>query len=233
MPIYRLTRALVFPPAEVAEDDGLLAVGGDLRPERLVLAYSQGIFPWPHEGMPLLWFSPDPRMVLRPSEIVVNRRLARTIRRRRFEVRLDTGCREVIRGCATIERRDGRGTWITDEMAAAYGALHDQGLVHSAEAWLEGELAGGLYGVSLGGAFIGESMFARVSDASKVALVALVQQLRRWSFDLVDSQVHTDHMERLGAREWPRATYLHSLEASLRKPTRRGPWSLDPDLPKA
>lgn len=231
MPIYRLTRHLVFPPPELAEESGLLAVGGDLRPERLILAYSSGIFPWPHEGMPLLWFSPDPRLVLPPAEIVVSRRLARKIRRGRFEVRLDTACRDVIDWCARIDRRNGNGTWITGGMAAAYGELHDLGFVHSAESSLDGELVGGLYGVSLGGVFVGESMFARVSDASKVALVTLARQLARWDFDLIDSQVHTEHMERLGAREWPRARYLRALASSLQKPTRRGRWALDPDLP--
>jgi leucyl/phenylalanyl-tRNA--protein transferase len=230
MPVYRLTKHLVFPPPELAEESGLLAVGGDLRPERLVLAYSSGIFPWPHEGMPLLWFSPDPRLVLPPAELVVSRRLARTVRRGRFEVRLDTACRDVIGWCARIARKGEPGTWITEGMAVAYGELHDLGFVHSAESWLDGELVGGLYGVSLGGVFVGESMFARVSDASKVALVTLARQLARWGFDLIDSQVHTEHMERFGAREWPRSAYLRALATSLRKPTRRGPWALDRDL---
>jgi leucyl/phenylalanyl-tRNA---protein transferase len=229
MPIFRLNEHLLFPAPELAEESGLLAVGGDLSPGRLILAYSSGIFPWPHEGMPLLWFSPDPRLVLPPGEIVVSRRLARKIRRGRVEVRLDTACRDVIGWCARIERGGEQGTWITREMAAAYGRLHDLGFVHSAESWLDGELVGGLYGISLGGVFVGESMFARVSDASKIALVTLSRQLARWGFDLIDSQVHTDHMERLGAREWPRDRYLRALETSLQKSTRRGRWSLDPD----
>lgn len=230
MPVFRLSKELIFPRAELADESGLLAVGGDLRPERLVLAYANGIFPWPHEGMPLLWFSPDPRMVLRPQEIVVAKRLRRTIRQGRFTISLDRSCREVIAGCATTRRKNERGTWITRKMAKAYGKLHDLGFVHSAEAWLDGSLVGGLYGVSLGGAFIGESMFARVSDASKVCLVKLANQLERWTFDLIDVQVHTNHLARFGAKEWPRSEFLELLEASVDRPTRRGRWVLDDDL---
>lgn len=230
MPVYRLSRDIVFPPPELADESGLLAVGGDLRPERLVLAYANGIFPWPHQGMPLMWFSPDPRMVLRPKDLVVSRRLRRTIRQGRFEVCLDRACREVIAACATIQRKGEDGTWITHEMAQAYGRLHDQGLVHSAEAYVDGVLSGGLYGISLGGVFMGESMFARVSDASKVCLVTLARQLARWEFELIDAQVHTDHLERFGATEWSRSSFLTALDEALEKTTRRGRWVLDDDL---
>jgi leucyl/phenylalanyl-tRNA--protein transferase len=229
MPVYRLDERLIFPPVADAED-GLLAVGGDLRPERLLLAYSQGIFPWYSEGQPILWHSPDPRMVLLAPQLHVPRSLRKTLRRRPFELRLDTAFSEVIAACATVERPGQRGaTWITRGMKRAYVELHRRGYAHSAEAWQEGRLVGGLYGVSLGGAFFGESMFARLPDASKVAFVALVEQLARWGITLIDSQVHTPHIERFGAREWPRSEYLAALKQALRRPTRPGRWRFDPE----
>jgi leucyl/phenylalanyl-tRNA--protein transferase len=227
MAVYRLGAHLAFPPPEEAEPSGLLAVGGDLRPERLLLAYSMGIFPWPLVESPLLWFSPDPRMALRPSELHVSRSLRKTLRRRRYEVRLDTAFAEVVRRCADVPRCGGPGTWITPALAAAYEHLHGAGFAHSAEAWEDGILVGGLYGVSLGGAFFGESMFAERTDASKVAFVTLVRQLGAWGFDLVDCQVHTEHLARFGAREWPRTRFLAALAKSLEKPTRAGAWRLD------
>jgi leucyl/phenylalanyl-tRNA--protein transferase len=230
MPVFRLDRRLAFPPPELAEDTGLLAVGGDLRPERLLLAYSMGIFPWYEDGLPILWHSPDPRMVLGAGELVVGRSLRKTLRRRRYQVRLDTAFAEVIGACAEVPRAGQRGTWITGEMREAYIELHRRGLAHSAEAWRDGELAGGLYGVSLGGAFFGESMFARAPDASKVAFVTLTRQLERWGIDLIDCQVHTEHLERFGATEWPREQFLAALAAALEHPTRTGPWRLEPDL---
>ena len=226
--IFRLDHRLIFPPPQLAEDNGVLAVGGDLSEERLILAYSSGIFPWPHEGLPLLWHSPDPRTVLVPSEIHVGRSLEKSIRRGTYEVRLDTAFRQVMRGCSGKERPNQDGTWITDEMIEGYVALHRRGLAHSVEAWRGDELVGGLYGVSLGGAFFGESMFAEAPDASKVAFATLVRQLDRWGFDFVDCQVHTEHLERFGAVEWPRARYLTTLKEALKKPTRVGPWRLDP-----
>jgi leucyl/phenylalanyl-tRNA--protein transferase len=226
--VYRLGSEIAFPPPEDAEPSGLLAVGGDLRPERLLLAYSLGIFPWPLVARPLLWFSPDPRTVLEPGALRVSRSLARTLRRGRFEVRLDTSFAEVVRRCAAVPRRDEAGTWITPALAAAYQGLHELGFAHSAEAFEDGRLVGGLYGVSLGGAFFGESMFAERPDASKVAFVALVRQLAAWGFDLIDCQVHTDHLARFGAVEWPRRRFLAALAASLERPSRPGPWRLDP-----
>ncbi len=225
--IFRLDRRIVFPRPELAEKSGLLAVGGDLRPERLLLAYATGIFPWYGEGSPILWHSPDPRMVLLAPEIQVGRSLTKTLRRGPYEVRLDTAFRAVIEGCAAVPRPDQDGTWITFDMMDAYTELHRRGVAHSAEAWRGGELAGGLYGVSLGGAFFGESMFARGPDASKVAFVTLVRQLARWGIDLVDCQVHTDHLARFGAAEWPRARFLATLQDALKKPTRIGPWRLE------
>jgi leucyl/phenylalanyl-tRNA--protein transferase len=230
MPVYRLGRELVFPPPEAAEPGGLLAVGGDLAPARLLLAYSQGIFPWYDESLPILWHSPDPRMVLLPGELHVSRSLARTLRRRRFAVTLDRAFAGVIAACAETPRAYGPGTWITAEMRAAYVRLHEQGFAHSAEAWCGGELAGGVYGVALGACFFGESMFTRRRDASKVAFATLVRQLERWSFSLVDCQVHTGHLARLGARQWPRARFLRHLRRALGSETRRGPWRLDADL---
>jgi leucyl/phenylalanyl-tRNA--protein transferase len=227
VPIYRLNEDLAFPPADEAEPDGLLCVGGDLRPERLLLAYAQGIFPWYDEDLPILWHSPDPRLVLLPGELRTSRSLQRRIRQGLFEVRLDTDFRAVITACAATPRGGEPGTWITDEMREAYCRLAELGFAHSAEAWHDGQLVGGLYGVSLGGCFFGESMFTRETDASKVAFATLVRQLARWDFDLVDCQVHTEHLVSLGAVEWPRARFLDTLSASLERPTRRGPWLLE------
>lgn len=227
MPVYQLDERHVFPPAEMAEADGLLAIGGDLDVRRLVQAYSQGIFPWPHGDMPLLWFSPDPRMVLPRGALRLSRSLRACLRRGEFEVRFDTAFRQVVRACANVPRPGQDGTWITDEIVAAYGRLHDLGLAHSAEAWQGGKLVGGLYGVSLGAAFFGESMFTRVSDASKVAYATLVAQLEAWGFQFVDCQVPTAHLERLGARTWPRERYLTELGRALEEPTRQGPWQLE------
>ncbi len=226
--IFRLDHRLIFPPPQLAEDTGVLAVGGDVSEERLILAYSSGIFPWPHEGLPLLWHSPDPRTVLVPSEIHVGRSLEKSIRRGTYEVRLDTAFRQVMRGCSEKERPNQDGTWITDEMIEGYVALHRRGLAHSVEAWRGDELVGGLYGVSLGAAFFGESMFAEAPDASKVAFTTLVRQLDRWGFDFVDCQVHTEHLERFGAVEWSRTRFLAALKRALKKPNRVGPWRFDP-----
>jgi leucyl/phenylalanyl-tRNA--protein transferase len=229
LPVYRLDERLVFPPPDHAED-GLLAVGGDLRPERLVLAYSQGIFPWYQRG-PIRWHSPDPRMVLLADRLRVPRSLAKTIRRKPYALTLDAAFARVINGCASVRRPGQRSTWITSAMKEAYVELHRRGLAHSAEAWRDGKLVGGLYGVSLGAAFFGESMFALAPDASKVAFVALVDQLRRWGITLVDSQVYTDHLARFGAEEWPRREYLVALHRALAAPTRSGPWSFDDAAP--
>jgi leucyl/phenylalanyl-tRNA--protein transferase len=225
LPVYRLDDRLVFPPPDHAED-GLLAVGGDLRPERLVLAYSQGIFPWYQRG-PILWHSPDPRMVLLADRLRVPRSLAKTIRRKPYVLTLDAAFARVIQGCASVRRPGQRSTWITSAMKEAYTELHRRGLAHSAEAWRDGELVGGLYGVSLGAAYFGESMFALAPDASKVAFVALAQQLRRWGITLIDSQVYTEHIARFGAEEWPRRDYLAALRRALEKPTRAGRWAFD------
>jgi leucyl/phenylalanyl-tRNA--protein transferase len=222
----------VFPPVELA-DEGLLAVGGDLRPERLLLAYSQGIFPWYGKNLPILWHSPDPRMVLYPDELVVSRSLKKQIRRKPYELKLDTAFGDVLRGCADAPRPGQNGTWLIPEMITAYTRMHELGFAHSAEAWKDGELVGGLYGVALGGCFFGESMFARAPDASKIAFVTLVQQLRAWGTVLIDCQVHTEHLERFGAREVARTEFLAKLQPALELPTRRGAWRFDIDVGNA
>ncbi len=226
MTVYRLPREPVFPDPERAEPDGLLAVGGDLSPRRLLAAYERGIFPWFSEKGPILWWSPDPRLVLRPEWLHLPRSLARTLRRGRYAVRADTAFAEVIAGCAAARRPGQRGTWITPEMIAAYERLHRMGFAHSFEAW-EGEgLAGGLYGVSLGGAFFGESMFSERPDASKAAFAASVPWLADRGVALVDCQVRTEHLVRFGAREIPRAAFLAELRRALQRPTLRGRWEM-------
>ncbi len=227
MPLFRLPREPEFPDPSDAEPDGLLAVGGDLSPERLLRAYAAGIFPWFSEEMPILWWSPDPRLILEASWLHVPRSLARTVRSARYAVKADQAFGEVIRRCARSPRPGQDGTWITDGMVAAYERLHRLGYAHSFEAYEEGKLVGGLYGVSLGGAFFGESMFAEAPDASKVAFVQSVNWLARWGVDLVDCQVKTDHLARFGARQIPRADFLARLDIALRQPTLRGPWDLD------
>jgi len=225
MPVFRLTDELIFPPPRLAED-GLLAVGGDLSLDRLLLAYRMGIFPWYSEGEPILWWSPDPRLVLLPHEFHAPRRLERVIRQGVFQATMDEAFEPVIRACAEVPRPGQEGTWITSEMIDAYVGLRRAGYAHSVETWRDGVLAGGLYGVSLGGAFFGESMFARVADASKAALAALVERARTWGFDLIDCQVHTPHLARLGARLIPREEFLRMLKRSVRKQTRRGNWNI-------
>ena len=229
MPIYALSDEVVFPPVDQAEE-GLLAVGGDLRPERLLQAYAEGIFPWPHEGFPLLWFSPDPRFVLRAEELHVGRSLRKVLRSGRFTVRMDTAFDRVIRACARARDTRGSGTWITADMIEAYMELHRLGFAHSVEAWRNGSLAGGLYGVCVGGCFTGESMFALQSDASKVAFVWLVGQCRRWRIDLIDCQTESEHMRRFGAQPMPRSEFVRALEHSNRLTTHRGAWRFDRDL---
>ncbi|MEW6107664.1 MAG: leucyl/phenylalanyl-tRNA--protein transferase [Nitrospirota bacterium] len=224
MPVFRLRDELFFPPPELADDDGLLALGGDLSEERLILSYSMGIFPWYSEGSPVLWWSPDPRLVLKPDEIKISRSLRQTIKRGIFEITMDTAFDAVIRSCATVARGREKGTWITDEMIEAYINLHRSGYAHSIESWFEGRLAGGLYGVALGSAFFGESMFTLKNDASKVAFVMLVKRLREWDFTLIDCQVTTSHLKRFGAVEIPRKEFMKMLKSALKVPSRRGKW---------
>ena len=207
--------------------NGLLAAGGDLSVARLLEAYRQGIFPWFNAGQPILWWSPDPRMVLFPAELKVSRSLAKTLRKSRFEVRADTVFRDVIQNCG-MPRRDQDGTWITAPMVEAYCELHRAGVAHSVETWLDGELVGGLYGVALGRAFFGESMFTCAADASKVALVTLVRQLERWGFGMVDCQMNTSHLASFGAREIPRADFTRRLRELIHYAPVPAPWRFAP-----
>jgi len=217
-----------FPPVESAlrSPNGLLAAGGDLSPERLLDAYRQGIFPWFGNDDPILWWSPDPRMTLFPAEFSVSHSLRKVLRNKVYEIRTDTAFEAVMRACA--EPRPGQdGTWIHEDMIAAYVALHRAGHVHSVEAWRDGELAGGLYGIAIGRMFYGESMFARRTDASKAALAHLAAQLRRWNFGMIDCQMNTPHLASLGAREIPRAEFVRRLGELIHYPDTASPWRFD------
>lgn len=230
MSVYRIDDRLLFPDPEEAEPSGLLGVGGDLRPSRLLLAYSQGIFPWYSDELPILWFSPDPRLVLEPGRLHLGRTLRRVVRRGTYRVTADRAFERVIERAATVPRPGQDGTWITDDMRRAYTELHELGFAHSVESWQGERLAGGLYGVSLGRAFFGESMFSLEPDASKVALVYLARQLEAWGFDLIDCQVPTEHLMQLGAELWPRRRFLEVLAEAIEAPTRRGRWELDAEI---
>jgi len=224
-----LERGTPFPAAERAlrQPNGLLAAGADLSPDRILAAYRNGIFPWFSEGEPILWWSPDPRMVLVPAELRIRRSLARSVRNRGYEVRIDTAFEAVLDGCAAPRHGAGMhpGTWLGPEMRAAYTQLHRLGHAHSFETWLDGRLVGGLYGLALGRMFYGESMFAHATDASKVALAALCAQLQQRGFPLVDCQMNTSHLASLGAREMPRAEFLRQVRALVNYGDPPGPWS--------
>lgn len=221
-----------FPPAQLAGEHGLLAIGGDLEPERVLAAYRAGVFPWPlaGDGLPMMWWSPDPRCILPLDELRVSRSLRRTLRKGHLGVSFDRDFDAVIESCATIERPGQEGTWINDSMLAAYRQLHRLGFAHSVETRDRrdgGRLVGGLYGVALGGVFFGESMFSQVADASKVAVCRLVEQLRLWSYDFIDCQQETEHMARLGARSIPIERFVLELRQSMGKPDRAGSWEQD------
>jgi leucyl/phenylalanyl-tRNA--protein transferase len=227
MTVFFLNNSLVFPDPRSAESDGLVAVGGDLRIERLILAYQNGIFPWYSEGYPILWFSPDPRLIMFPDQLRVSRSLRRVINSGVFEVRFDTCFEEAIIKCATVGRKNQDATWITNDMIDAYILMHNEGFAHSVETFYQDKLVGGLYGVSLGGAFFGESMFHLISNASKVALYHLVEILKSWRFDFIDSQIATNHMKSLGAGEIDRESFLGMLKSTLKRKTRRGNWNTE------
>lgn len=211
------------PSEALAEPNGLLAAGGDLEPERLLAAYRRGIFPWYEDGQPILWWSPDPRSVLHPSDAHVSRSLRRSLIKGGFELRIDTAFADVVAGCAA-PRRYGGSTWITAEMASAYARLHRLGWAHSFETWRDGELVGGLYGVAIGRVFFGESMFTRAIDASKVAFVNLASHLRARKFELIDCQVASAHVTSLGASAMPRAEFLARLDEYCEPRGTPGPW---------
>lgn len=230
MPVHHLSADPVFPHPELAEPDGLLAVGGDLSTERLLNAYRQGIFPWYGAEDPILWWSPDPRLILDPRHIVISKSLTRTLKKNHFRITLDSSFEAVINRCARTARPGQPGTWIVPAMRSAYIRLHRAGFAHSVEAWQEDQLVGGLYGVSLGSAFFGESMFAEHRDASKVCLVYLAALLRAWDFDCIDCQVTTEHLLSLGAAEIPRTLFLKRLARALQAPDHTGPWLLPPGI---
>ena len=227
MPVFYLTDEHIFPPPHLAEKEGLLAVGGDLSEERLLLAYRMGIFPWYSDEEPVLWWSPDPRLVLYPKEIKVSKTLNKIIKKDKFDITVDQAFAEVISECAKIRAENNEGTWIVEDMIKAYCGLYESGYAHSVEAWHKGELAGGLYGVSLGKSFFGESMFTKISNASNVAFVKLVEHLTALSFDMIDCQIRTEHMIRFGARDIPRDLFLQQLKKSLDVPTIKGKWSFE------
>ncbi|MAY79671.1 MAG: leucyl/phenylalanyl-tRNA--protein transferase [Deltaproteobacteria bacterium] len=228
MAVYRIPKdELLFPHPSLAEPSGLLGVGGDLTVDRLLLAYRNGIFPWYAEDQPILWFSPNPRCVLDPRDLRIGRSLGKTLRKGRYRVTLDVDFPSVIDGCKHTPRPGQDDTWITEDMRSAYIDLHHAGYAHSVEVWLDEELVGGLYGVAIGQLFAGESMFSRASDASKTGLIWLVRQLAIWGFTLVDAQVRTDTLARLGAVEIDREQYLDQLAVATAAPERMGPWSFD------
>jgi leucyl/phenylalanyl-tRNA--protein transferase len=225
MPVYQLSEDLVFPPPHLASKSGLLAIGGDLSRERLLLAYSMGIFPWYSAGEPILWWSPDPRLVLYPDEFKVSKSLKKIIKKQAFRVTMDRAFEDVITQCAQVRLENQEGTWIVDDMVQAYCRLHESGFAHSVEAWRDDILAGGLYGVSLGKFFFGESMFTRITNASKVALVALVEYLQARNFALIDCQIATEHLISFGAREISRARYLKELAGAMKNSSRHDKWT--------
>jgi len=223
MPVFQLTEKIIFPPPEMAEENGLLAVGGDLSTKRLLLAYSKGIFPWYSAGEPILWWSPSPRLVIFPDKFKIPSRLARFIKQQKYTVTMDQAFLQVIIACANAADRQDKGTWIDEDMIEAYTHLHELGYAHSVECWLDEDLIGGLYGLALGKIFFGESMFSRQSNASKVALAFLVEQLLKRNFELIDCQLKTEHLMQFGAREIPGTEFQNYLANSINITT-KGKW---------
>jgi leucyl/phenylalanyl-tRNA--protein transferase len=218
---------IVFPDPNLADEDGLIAVGGNLSAEFLIAAYSQGLFPWFNEGEPILWWSPDPRMVLLPNDFICSKSLGQKIKNRNFIVKTDENFRDVIRNCAEIKRTGQKGTWISKEIIEAYSELFRLGIGHSVETYLDGELVGGLYGVALGKAFFGESMFHKVTDASKVALYYLSKLLLSMDFHFIDVQQSTKHLRSMGAKDLSREEFLKILKKSIQYTTNKEKWTLD------
>lgn len=226
MPVYALTEELTFPDPRDASDEGLLAYGGDLSPDRLVSAYCLGIFPWYDPTSPdIMWWSPNPRMVLYPEKFRMTKSLRKRIRRKEFEIRIDSAFEQVIEACGNVPREGQDGTWITGEMLTAYIKMHKLGIAHSIECWQEDKLVGGLYGLSLGQMFFGESMFHLVSDASKVAFYHLSELSKSLDFSIIDCQMHTDHLESMGAEEISRDSYLKLVDDNPIDKTKKGSWS--------
>jgi leucyl/phenylalanyl-tRNA--protein transferase len=227
MPVFQLSESIFFPPPELARADGLLAVGGDLSTKRLLMAYQMGIFPWYSQGEPILWWSPTPRLILRPCKFHLAKRLARDLNKGLFSFSADQVFSEVIQNCSSPRAGQRESTWITKEMKEAYCQLHELGFAHSIETWCDGQLAGGLYGVSLGGVFFGESMFTRKDNASKAALYMLTTKLQEWDFDFIDCQMHTGHLASLGAELISGPSFFSTLQRSIFRPDRRGKWTVD------
>ena len=225
---FWLTSRLFFPPLEDAlvEPNGLLAAGGDLSPERLIKAYRCGIFPWFNENETILWWSPDPRMVLFPNELKISHSLNKILKKRDYEIRVDSAFNEVIRACAA-PRKGQAGTWIHSDMISAYITLHEMGLAHSVETWVDGKLKGGLYGVTQGKIFFGESMFSQIDNASKIAFVHLVKQLEKWNYSMIDCQMKTTHLASFGAREIPRKEFSQKLKELVNYPNQIKKWQFD------
>ncbi len=226
MPIFQLSDSIYFPPPDLAREDGLLAVGGDLRPERLILAYQLGIFPWYSEGDPILWWSPTPRLILEPAHFHLSKRLRRELRKGLFAFTMDCNFKDVIRECAEDRAKQNESTWINSDMIDAYCTLHELGYAHSVECWKDGILVGGLYGISVGGVFFGESMFSKMANSSKAALFVLSEKLTSWQFDFIDCQMHTNHLVSLGAKEIPGSYFFKRLQRSILRQDRQGKWFL-------
>ncbi|MCA9507123.1 MAG: leucyl/phenylalanyl-tRNA--protein transferase [Myxococcales bacterium] len=224
MPVFLDETNILFPDHSHADEHGILAVGANLEPDTLLAAYYNGIFPWPHPGLPLLWFSPDPRFVMRPQDILINRSLIKAIKNSSLQIKADCNFYRVMKGCQKSLRAEQDGTWITNELIEGYCDLHGLGYAHSIEAYQDGRLVGGLYGVSIGSLFFGESMFFLQSNASKIAFATLVAHLITWNFSLIDCQSHTQHLEKFGAQPIKRNDFLYELEKSHQHPTMQGPW---------
>ena len=227
MPVFALSDKIEFPPVYLSRYDGLLAIGGDLSDKRILSAYRRGIFPWYGQDDPLMWWSPDPRLVLFPSEIIISKSLKKIIRKGIFRITVDRAFERVIRACAEVRLINGEETWLGDEMIRAYTRLHRAGYAHSVEAWNGDRLAGGLYGLSMGRSFFGESMFSVESNASKVAFAALARFMERLSFDMIDCQVSSPHLISLGAREIPRKEFITILQGSQENSDLTGTWDYD------
>ncbi len=226
MPVYLLNSTLTFPPVDGAED-GIVAIGGDLSSERLLLAYQQGIFPWYSKGEPIIWHSPEDRFILLLDELHISKSMRRVLNSSKFRLTFDIDFSNIIQHCAAVERKDGTDTWITDEMIEAYTKLYDLGYAHSVEVWSNDKIVGGLYGVSLGKCFFAESMFHAQTNASKFALIKLVELLKQKDFHFIDAQVHTDHVATLGAKEIPRNEFIKLLQESLKYENSPGKWTND------
>ena len=218
--------SFIFPDPRFSSKEGLVAFGGDLNPNRVLNAYRCGIFPWYSECDPILWWSPDPRLVLYPKDIKISRSLKKTLKKSIFEIKVDENFESVIRNCSGIKRKGQQGTWILPEIIDLFCNLHEMGFAHSIEVYKEGELVGGLYGLSIGAAFFGESMFSKENDASKVALVKLCEISNEFGFDFIDCQVPSDHLKRMGAIEISRDRFLDELQIALQKPGKIGKWEL-------